>query len=67
MATYKLGVIHPRLEFVGVESLTTFWFCRIIMAPDMLESQSWVQKTRMIVLFPKFKLAHWIGDYGRVK
>jgi len=26
MAIYKLGVIHPRLEFVGVESLTTFLF-----------------------------------------
>jgi len=26
MAIYKLGVIHPRLEFVGVEILTTFWF-----------------------------------------
>jgi len=26
MAIHKLGVIHPKLEFVGVESLTTFWF-----------------------------------------
>jgi len=23
---YKLGVIHPRLEFAGVEIFTTFWF-----------------------------------------
>jgi len=26
MAIYKLGVIHPRLEFVGVGILTTFLF-----------------------------------------
>jgi len=26
MAKYKLGVIHPRLEFVGVEMLTSFCF-----------------------------------------
>jgi len=26
MAIYKLGVIHPRVEFVGVEILTTSWF-----------------------------------------
>jgi len=26
MAIYKMGVIHPRLEFVRVEILTTFWF-----------------------------------------
>ena len=25
MAIYKLGLIHPRLEFVGVEILTIFW------------------------------------------
>jgi len=26
MAISKLGVIHPRLEFVGVEILTTYCF-----------------------------------------
>jgi len=26
MVVYKLGVIHFRLEFAGVEMLTTFWF-----------------------------------------
>jgi len=26
MGTYKMGVIHPRLAFVRVEILTTFWF-----------------------------------------
>jgi len=26
MAIYKLGVVHSRLEFVGVEILTTFLF-----------------------------------------
>jgi len=26
MAIHKLGVIHPRFPFVGVEILTTFWF-----------------------------------------
>ena len=26
MAIYKMGVIHPSLEFVGVKILTTFWF-----------------------------------------
>jgi len=26
MAIYKLGVIHPRLEFVGAEILTIFCF-----------------------------------------
>ena len=25
-ARYKLGAIHPRFPFVGVEILTTFWF-----------------------------------------
>jgi len=48
MAIYRLGVIHPRLEFVGVEILTTFCFFSIILVPDMLESQSRALKTRMI-------------------
>jgi len=48
MAILKLGAIHPRLEFVGVEILTTFWFCGIIFAPDMLESQSGILKTRIV-------------------
>jgi len=26
MAIHKMGVIHPRFSFVGVEILTTFWF-----------------------------------------
>jgi len=26
MAIYKMGVIQPRLPFVGVEILTTFWY-----------------------------------------
>jgi len=26
MAIYTLGVIHPRLEVIGVEILTTVWF-----------------------------------------
>jgi len=25
MAIYTLGVIHPRIDFVGVNILTTFW------------------------------------------
>jgi len=49
MAMYKLVVIQPRFPFVRVEILTTFGFCGIILAPDMLESQSRALKTRMIV------------------
>jgi len=40
MALYKLDVIHPRLEFVGVEILTTFWFYGIILAPDIYARKS---------------------------
>jgi len=49
MTISKLGDIHPSLEFVGVKIVTTFGFCGIILAPDMLESQSRALKTRMIV------------------
>jgi len=48
MAIHKLGVIHPRLEFAGVDIFTTL-FCGILLAPDMLERQSRSLKTRMIV------------------
>jgi len=65
MAIYKMGVIHPRLEFVGVEILTTFGFlchnfgCRyarksIKFSKDsddsLVSKQTWAKK-----------LAHWIG------
>jgi len=49
MAIYKMGVIHPRLEFVGVEILATFCFFGTILAPDMLKPQSRALQTRMIV------------------
>jgi len=48
MAIYKPGVIQPRFPFVGVEILTTFWFCGIILVTDMVESQTMALKTRMI-------------------
>jgi len=38
MAIYKRGVLNPRLDFVGVEILTTFCFLRHILDPDMLEA-----------------------------
>jgi len=50
MALYDMGVIYPRLAFVGVKIFTNFlFFSAIILAPDMLESQSRTLKTRMIV------------------
>jgi len=53
MAIYKLGGIHSRLEFVGVDILKTFCFFSIILASlesqDMLESQSRALKIRMMV------------------
>jgi len=49
MAIYKLGVFHPRLEFVGVEIFTTFCFLWRNLVSDMLESQSRDLKTRMII------------------
>jgi len=49
MAIYKVGIIHPRLEFLGVEVCLLFGFCAIILALDMLESQSSALNTRMIV------------------
>jgi len=48
MAISKLGVIHPRLEIVGVEILSSF-FCGMILDPAMLENQSRALKTGMIV------------------
>jgi len=71
MAIYKLGVIHPRLEFVGAENLTTYWFLRHNFGSryarkptkgskdscgSLVTTQTWAKK-----------LAHWIGAYGRVK
>jgi len=49
MAIHNIGVIHPRLAFVGVEIFIIYWFWVIILVPDMLESQSRVLKTCMIV------------------
>jgi len=49
VAISTLGVIQPRFPFVGVEILSTFGFCGIILPPDMLESQLRALKTRMIV------------------
>jgi len=38
---YTNGVLfNPGFLFLGVEILTTFGFCGIILDPDMLESQS---------------------------
>jgi len=48
MAISKLGVIQPRFPFVGVEFLTTAWFCGIILDSDVLESQSRSLKTWVI-------------------
>jgi len=42
------GVIYPGFAFVGVAFPTIFGFLAIILAPDMLESQSRALKTRMI-------------------
>ena len=49
MAIYNMGVMQPRLAFVGEEIRTNFVFSAIIFAPDVLESQSRALKTRMIV------------------
>ena len=65
MAIYQIGVIHPRLDFVGVEILTTFCFLwnnfgsRYARKPikgskdsdDRLDSKTILAK----------KLAHWMG------
>jgi len=39
------GGAHPRLAFVGAEFLPIFGFTAIILAPDMLASQSMALKT----------------------
>jgi len=43
-----MGIIYPGLAFVEVEFLPTFCLRTIILAPDMLESQSRAQKTEII-------------------
>jgi len=49
MAIYNMGVIFPGLAFVRRKFLPIFGFRAIILAPDMLESQSKALKTRMMV------------------
>jgi len=48
MVISKLAVIQPWFPFVGLEILTNFVFCGIILDPDILESQSRALKTRLI-------------------
>jgi len=65
MAIYQIGVIHPRLDFVGVEILTTFWFLwnnfgsRYARKPIKGSKDS----DGRLVSKPirAKKLAHWIG------
>jgi len=46
---YTKGMLfNPWFPFVGVESLTTFWFVWHNFYPDMLESQSRALKTHRI-------------------
>jgi len=44
MAIQNMGVIYPRLGFVGEEIFTNVCF----FAPDMLESHSKALKTRIL-------------------
>jgi len=36
----NLDVMYPGLALVGVEIFANFFFCAMVFAPDMLESQS---------------------------
>jgi len=70
MAICKLGVIHPRFPFVGVEILTTFCFlwhnfssryARKPIKGSKDSDDSLVSKNNL-----SEKLAHWIGIQDRV-
>jgi len=53
MAICNTGVIHPRLEFVGEESLTTFCFLCHKLGSRYARKPIKALKTRMVVSFPK--------------
>jgi len=66
-----MGVIRPRLAFVGVEIIANLRFWPMILASDMLERHSRALTTRITAKFPKRTLSkkksNWIGAQGQVK